>query len=117
MKRSKFLENCVPSAKEVTARSVTSCADAIGADAVVASAQPVSAAKNAKRMAEPLRSRKLLVCLRFSCQFRANIIAVGFRQVKRRPIHTDRQRDGRRSSLSEAPARGAVSTVLEECDG
>src|SRR5262245_47756133 len=34
----------------------------------------------------PLHSRKLLVCLRFSCQFRANIIAVGFGRVKRRQV-------------------------------
>src|SRR5262249_36360663 len=31
MKRSKFLENCVPSAKDVTARSVTSCAETVSA--------------------------------------------------------------------------------------
>ena len=30
MKRSKFFENCVPSANDVTARNVTSCADAGG---------------------------------------------------------------------------------------
>src|SRR4051812_19770650 len=34
----------------------------------------------------PSQSRKLLVCLRFSCQFRANIIAVGSGRVKRRRI-------------------------------
>src|SRR5258707_8651165 len=34
----------------------------------------------------PSHSRKLLVCLRFSCQFRANIIAVGSGRVKRRQV-------------------------------
>src|SRR2546423_101682 len=48
MKRSKFLENCVPSANDVTARRVTSCADA--GDAASPKRPETTAAKPARRL-------------------------------------------------------------------